>query len=65
LGLASFGAFLFGIAGAGRPGGFSNGQFDMSFLYVAGRCLRAGVICRVQPGSASPSKRVLSYGLSP
>jgi hypothetical protein len=43
LGLASFCAFLFGIAGVGRPGGFSNGQFDMSFLYVAGRCLRQGL----------------------
>ena len=41
--LATFSAIAFGIAGIGRPDGFSNGQFDMSFLYVAGSCLRQGL----------------------
>jgi hypothetical protein len=39
--LGSLSAIAFGIAGIGRP--FSDGQFDMSFLYVAGRCLRQGL----------------------
>ena len=41
--LATFSAIAFGIVGIGRPDGFFNGQFDMSYLYVAGRCLRQGL----------------------
>lgn len=67
--LATFGAIAFGIVGIGRAGGFSNGQFDMSFLYVAGRCLRQG-LSPYEPGSfiacshgvtPAPSNEIYAY----
>ena len=67
--LAAFSAIAFGIVGIGRDGGFSNGQFDMSFLYVAGRCLRQG-LSPYEPGSfiacgdgvtPAPSNEIYAY----